>query len=49
MIKLTKTLFIFFFLLLFVSFVISPLVCLSEEIFSTAPDHSFCIDQPNQL
>jgi hypothetical protein len=40
--------FIIFFVLYFVSFVMLPLVCFTEEIFSTDADHSSCVDQPNQ-
>ena len=48
MIRVTRGMFIIFFVLYFVSFVMLPLVCLTEEIFSTDADHSSCVDQPNQ-
>jgi hypothetical protein len=48
MTKVTRGMFVIFFVLSFLSLVMLPLVCLTEEIFSTDADHSSCVDQPNQ-
>ncbi len=47
-IKVLKRFFLIFFLLHFVSFVMLPLVCLTEEIFSPGTDHNSCCNLPNQ-
>src|SRR5512139_3416093 len=46
--KITRRMFVVFFVLHFVSFVMLPLVCLTEEIFPTEADRSSCVNLPNQ-